>query len=419
MVILIDATPAAALSCYGYERETTPNIDQLSQAGLRFDNAYAPASYTLASISSIFTGLAPAAHGVIGLQSNVIADEHWTLAENLQAAGFATGGFSSNPHITPEGGFSQGFDEFRHYGRDRFDLHDVPEALREDPVAWWRAHEDERRFLYVHFLPPHQPYDAPPAHAKLFGTDRETRRLGMTDWLVEADREGTVRAGSEEAKIIRSRFDAGLHHADAVVGDMLNALDLGPNTLLVLLSDHGEAFAEHGRLLHGSTVFEEMCRVPLIISGPGIEPGLERELTTTSSLAPTLCQLLDVPWLHPLQGTGSFAGVFTGEQYLLEPTISRSVGNVPVWSLRTNEWSLIEQPARKKRLLFDRDRDRGETQNLLGPGAKKEHRQVAEELSEQLQDLLSVQRQAGKNFKNARNDTHREAIEKLGYFGDD
>jgi len=434
VVLLLDALPASGVGAYGYPRPVTPNLDAFAEQALRFRSAYASASYTLASVSSLFTGLAPATHGVVGLNSNVLVAEHRTLAEALAEHGFATGGFSCNPHITPEGGFGQGFAEFRHYGRDRFDVHTIPVAVEGDPLDWWDAHAGERRFLYVHVLPPHQPYDAPPEHARLFETDRESRRLGMTDWLVAADKEQSVTADSEEARTIRARYDAGVHYADAYAGrllDRLRADGAAADTVFVVLSDHGEGFAEHGRLLHGSTVFDEMVRVPLLVAWPGLEPRVVDAPVRTRDLAATLCELLDVPWRGPRGSGASFLDLALGRG-AVRPAISRSVGNFPVWSLRTQEWTLVEQPSKDGlRLLFDRVADPHETTNLLalgtdwrvgGPGGRTlspdELARVADELSRELQAELADHRRLGRAFKRRSDRTHRDEIEALGYAED-
>ncbi|MFT5285804.1 MAG: arylsulfatase A-like enzyme [Planctomycetota bacterium] len=428
VILLLDALPANGVGAWGYPRDVTPQLDLLAASGIRFESAYAGASYTLAAVSSIFTGLSPATHRVVSLSSNVLDKQHSTLAEAFQSRGFATGAFSSNPHITIEGGFNQGFDEFRHYKRGRLDYHNIPEELEADSLAWWNAHAGERRFLYVHVLPPHQPYDAPEPHASLFGADQTDREIGFTKYLVDADKAGTVVAGSALARDIRARYDAGLHRADEFAGEFITTIKNSPGgskTVFCILSDHGEAFAEHGRLLHGSTVFEEETHVPLILSWPRVKPAVVEEIVSTVNLAPTLCELFDLSF----RGGESFLSATT-EDYVAPPVLSRSVGTQPVWSMRTQNWSFQKQAGKNLRFLYDRRGDLGEQVDLLAGKENWQLRGGSEELtSEELHELanslskkmgkaLVSHRELGSRFRQSRNDTHSQEIGDLGYSDD-
>jgi len=417
VVLLLDALPATGVGAWGYPLDVTPNLDALAEESVRFDQAYAGASYTLASVSSMFTGLSPEGHGVVGLSTNVLGARHKTLAEAFRDRGFATGGFSSNPHITREGGFHQGFDEFRHYGRDKLGYHGISQALQDESVEWWLAHEGERRLLYVHVLPPHQPYDAAEPHASLFGADKTERELGFTEYLVKADKEGTVERGSQLARDIRARYDAGVHQADEFLGRFIETLRLSPGgeeTVFCVVSDHGEAFAEHGRLLHGSTVFNEMTHVPLVLSWPGVEATVVEEIVSTVNLAPTLCELFDMPFER---GESFLPAVWT--EYVSPPVLSRSVGNAPVWALRTERWTFQRQATNSIRLLYDREKDRGETVELLAAGEDLEVEKHAKRLAKILRRELIEQRALSKGIRPGRDDTHSAEVEDLGYVGEE
>lgn len=420
VVVVLDALAAEELGCYGYERSTTPEIDAFSVDAVRFEDALAPATYTLASTASLFTGLGPAAHGVVGLRTNLLAGEHRTIAEEFRDAGWATAGFSCNHHITREGGFAQGFGTFEHYVRDRFDQHAVPEAVLGDVLAWWDAHEGERRFLYVHLLPPHQPYDAPPPHAARFGADRTERREGMTDFLVELDRSGVPLAASDAlVERIRARYDAGVHYADAVFGELLAALDergARDDATVVLLSDHGEAFAQHGRLLHGTTAFVEMSAVPLLVRWPGSEGGARSETVRTRDLAATLAELHGVGW--PADGTrgASFAGRLVGGDGAdgeVPVALTRSIGTQPVWAVRDGARTLIEHRQSGTAQLFDRDRDPAELRDV-GRADGASLGRLSRALADRLQEDRRVSSELG--ARPGRATAWDEALEDLGYF---
>ncbi|MBC8451443.1 MAG: sulfatase [Planctomycetes bacterium] len=434
LVVVLDALPANHLGLYGYQPNgypsppISPEIAAFASGlgrheTLVFDEAHASASYTLASTASLFTGASPATHGVLGLATNVLAKEHVTLAETLRSAGFATGALSSNPNVSIEGQFDQGFDTFRHYFRDEFDLHTLPAHFVEDAGTWWRSEGAQRRFLYAHLLPPHQPYDPPPPHSDLFGAGSVERAEGLTPYLTELDRRTDLTADSPEVERVRRRFDAGVHYADALFGELLANLG-GPNgeglanTLIVLTSDHGEAFAQHGLLLHGGGVYEELTRVPLVFGFPnGSLPETSQRtasLVSTTDLAATLCEILDLPWPGLAKGTSFLEPALAGES-TERPVLSRSAGDRPLWSLRTDHFTFIEHGATGTRQLFDRRTDPGELQDLAPSDPER-----TQKLAAKLESELEAARRAGATFPRGSVPAliHKDALEALGYFGD-
>jgi arylsulfatase A-like enzyme len=435
VVVVLDALPAGHVGLYGYRPASnpttpiSPHIDAFAAGfagheALVFDNAYSTASYTLASTASLFTGTSPATHGVLGQSSNVLSLEHLTLAEALSDAGFVTAALSSNPNVSSEGHFDQGFGTFRHYFRDKFERHSLPATMLPDAGAWWQHHADERRFLYAHLLPPHQPYDPPPPHADLFGADSVPRIEGLTPYLVERGERRDLTTLSPEVQRIQRRYDAGVHYADSLFGELLarlsgedgHGLD---HTLVVLISDHGEAFAEHGVILHGTGVTEELCHVPLVMAFPegGLVGGARRfaPVVSTGNLAPTLCQLFDVAFPGEAKGA-SFLDAALGDEPVGVPAVSRSAGETPLWSLRTDALTLIEHRTFGVKTLFDRTRDPKELVDL----AASEPERLAE-LSAELSSQLKTARQAASAYPRASVPKliHKDALEELGYFGDD
>ena len=419
VVVVLDTLPAEAVGCYGRERDVTPRIDAFAAEAVRFDNAFASASYTLASTASLFTGLGPGAHRVVGLKSNLLDDGHVTLAERLARAGFDTAGFSGNAHVTREGGFGQGFAHFRYYDFDAGELHAVPGGFVDDVLAWWSEERDARRFLYVHLLPPHQPYDPPAPHDALFGAADVPREEGSTDFLIELDRSHTVTESDPVVARIRDRYDAGLHYADAVFGELVDRLDAAgarENAVVVLLSDHGEGFAQHGRLLHGTTPFQEMTQVPLIVRWPGAEPGVREGLVRTRDLAATLCELTDVPWLAGEAGESFLAEVLDARRTQERTVVSRTVGGTPMWSLRTNRWSLVEHRYSDTLLLFDRAADPEERIDV-----SERHPDVAAELSAELSRRIEEDRATASrlNVQGGSVTAFESQLENLGYTDDE
>ncbi len=360
---MLDTLRADALGCYGYARDTSPAIDAFASQGVRVERALSPASYTLASTASLLTGLGPAAHRVLGLSTNVLPDSALTLAERLSAAGFATLALSCNPHVVAPGGFDQGFDQFRFHVRDRFDAHTVPEAVLSELVEWWTSVEGQRRFAYVHLLPPHSPYDPPAPFAEAFGAAATERSEGFTESVVSAKERADWSPDDPFVQRMRSRYDAGLAYVDDWFDCMLAELEqeLG-DTVVVLLSDHGEGFGEHGQVSHGSNVWPESVHVPLLVRAPGLAPRVAASSVGTADTGATLLDLLGLE----SQGFGgaSFLNQLTGGAGDGRPMVSRSEGQFPLWALRRKGWTLVRHDRSDRSLLFRTSVDEGERREL-------------------------------------------------------
>jgi len=432
VVVVLDALPAGHLGLFGYqpngsETAISPQIDAFAtgtrdHTALNFTAAFASASYTLASTASLFTGTSPATHGVLGLSSNVLSQNHLTLAEAFKGAGFATCALSSNPNISTEGRFDQGFDTFRHYFRDKFERHSLPETLIPDAGAWWQHNEGQRRLLYAHLLPPHQPYDPPAPHDKLFGASEVPRDEGLTPALTSLSKRRDLTASTPEVQRIRRRYDAGVHYADSLFGKLLETLagEDGhglDHTVIVLTSDHGEAFAEHGIILHGGGVNDELAHVPLIVAfpkGADAPTGTYPHVISTEDLAPSLAELFDIAFPGDAKAPSFWQQVQANEP-TGRPALTRSAGDRPLWSLRTDSATLIDHRASDTTLLFDRETDATEGLNRADTDPA-----LTSELRATLDTRLQAARAAAKDFPRANTPelVHKDALEELGYFGD-
>ncbi len=417
IVLVLDALPAKALSCYGAAEPTTPEIDRFAAGSLLCEAAYAPASYTLSSIAGLFTSLRPAALGVLGVTSNVLPQSEWTLAEAFRDAGSATAAFSCNGHVCTEAAFDQGFDAFHFYPHDSNTHHAVPDELFADFWNWWDGHSGERRFAYVHLLPPHQPYDPPPPYDEFFGADAVPREEVSSDALRELAKSERLLAGNPRVQRIRLRYLAGLRYVDSVVGEWLRTLEERgdfEHTAVVLLSDHGEAFGEHGRILHTTTVYSEMTRVPLVMRLPGYAPRTVTEALTTLDVGPTLCELLGVPWAELPGGGRSLVPLLGGRSGARgSPVVSRSGSRKPMWALRTDEWSLVLTSEAKETLLFDRRADPGEQRNVAS-----EEPAVVAKLGSELERILASD-EAETREPVGSTSAQEEELSKIGYGGED
>ena len=159
VLVIVDTLRSDHLGCYGYERNTTPNIDAVASEGLQFMRAYAQASWTLPSFVSLWTGLYPHEHRV-GRAPDVLdvfgalPPERVTLAEQLQAAGYATGAVINNTFLAPEFGVHQGFGDYMYRGADNTDFRSAA-ATNDRALSWLSKVEEKPAFLVVHYMEPH------------------------------------------------------------------------------------------------------------------------------------------------------------------------------------------------------------------------------------------------------------------------
>ncbi len=285
VLIVMDTQRVDRLSAYGYERPTSPNLERLAARGVLFERAYSTASWTWPATASILTGLSPYVHGVRDKHSTRLRSRLETLAERMQQRGCATAGFSGNPLIGSGRNFDQGFDHFE----------GVPTVMRKSDVVvppaleWLRDHADERFFLYLHLVDPHDPHEPRPEDAELLvDVERpgnfpengflyhslELRKRGA--WTPEGELKPRFEIPAHHFEYIDQMYDASVRTGDYWVGqvlDELEALGLTEETVVVYTSDHGEELLDHGQLEHGHTIFTELVHVPWVMAGPGVPEG--------------------------------------------------------------------------------------------------------------------------------------------------
>lgn len=304
VLIVVDTLRYDRLGCYGNERGLTPNIDALAQRGVTFDNAYAAAPWTWPSTASILTGLTSAEHGVLSHQACYLADSLDTLPEALQRAGWSTGGFSANPLISASKAFDQGFEEFSSY-----EWNHAPEVI-DDALAWLETRAEWRFLLYLQLVDPHDYKPSEDLRARFAGPAPEGFTRSATRGLLGQKVRGQeydVQKLERYSAYLGRLYDACVAEVDREIGRLVAALEAQgrlDHTLIVVTSDHGEEFLDHGLLYHGSQLHRELVGIPLVLAGPGLPRG-EHVATRVENrhLAPTLLAHLE------LEAPGNLAGV--------------------------------------------------------------------------------------------------------------
>jgi arylsulfatase len=300
ILISVDTLRADRLGAYGYADAATPNLDALAAESLRFDRAYAHASSTLPSVSSLMTGLLPAQHGLFA-NLGKLRRRFSTLGTRLRAAGFRTAAFVGSWALRPTRGLARGFEVYTEEWGDRESNRPQPETrgapLTDQAIAWLDGRSPgERLFLWVHYQEPHGPYEPPAFEPPEVAGPELPRSSDMSgrgaipryQWL------GHGRLAEYEA-----RYDGEIAEVDRQLGRLLAVLrerGLLAHSIVVFTADHGEAFGEDGLYCaHGEGLDESLLRVPLILRAPGLEPGVRRDAVRLIDVAPTLLALLGLP----------------------------------------------------------------------------------------------------------------------------
>ncbi|MFP8880836.1 MAG: sulfatase [Myxococcota bacterium] len=385
IVIAIDTLRSDHLTSYGYEQNTSPAIASLASRGVVFEQAFSQAPWTLPSFASLFTGLRPARHGVVN-KSNALSDQVATLPGTLHEAGYYTAGFHDGGYVSHAHGFHHAFD-----------LYERVQGLRGVPrvLDWIREHRSVPFFLFIHSYDVHAPYGSvPQSYRDRFASKGAQSRFDLVNEK-PAQIFRKLRTEFEEGDYSRMKelYDSEVRFVDDQLGHFFGVLDelqLSDRTIVILLSDHGEEFGDHGRFEHhNGNVYRELSQIPLVISGPGIAHGRRtQELVETVDVLPTVLELLgidrgaaegiDGTSLVPLLYERERAGERT-KRYAFTQT--HDYGGAR--ALRTEDWTLIESDNHEPQ-LFDRRIDPGETVDV-----KDAHPDVVELLGSTLSELAA------------------------------
>jgi arylsulfatase A-like enzyme len=320
VLISLDTLRADHLGAYGYERPTSPNLDRFMEEGILFERAFAPSSWTTPSHASVFTGHHPLVHGAGGPRGFRLEGRFSTLAELARRHGYQTAAFTEGGAVAGQLGFYQGFEVYANGPKESPRPMATAEKTFSRATAWLERHDDWPFFLFVHTYEIHWPYRAPTPYAQMFMDEG----MAVLTPQQAADRAfpGGRLDDSQKASL-EAAYDEGIAYTDAVVGRFLDGLrheGLLANTVIVIFSDHGEAFWDHGGIMHGLNLYDEQLHVPLFIRLPGERPPrarIKRQVALVD-IFPTLVELLglehEVPGysqsLWPLWRSDGAAGTY-------------------------------------------------------------------------------------------------------------
>lgn len=278
---MLDTLRADHLGYMGYERPTSPALDKFASESLRFRYAITSAPWTPPAVASMFTGLYSASHGMMppsGRElakktSSILSENHNTMAEIFSSAGYHTIGITPNPWLKPEFQFNQGFKDFV------FELDARADVINKIGLA----HLDSRPanqpfFLYLHYLDPHRPYTPPAPYDTMFTGPLQNAKFSYKKGVLKA----------------LNLYDGEIRFLDDQLGQLFSELrsrGLWENTVIVIISDHGEQFLERGEMGHGNQLFNEEVHVALLLKVPGIPAADVEEVVSPVDILPTLVSI--------------------------------------------------------------------------------------------------------------------------------
>lgn len=388
LILLVDALRPDHLGCYGYPLPTSPTIDGLARRGVLFADATSPATYTRAAVPSILASVYPGAHGVFsqGRNIEVLSDKYTTLAETLKARGYATAAFAPNPSLHRSFRFGQGFDVYDddfHLGTgENPDAYETATKIHDRMLRWLRANREKPYFAYLHYRDVHGPYVPPPPYDKMFDKPGQGRLLTREELKAQPLDVRRPRRYPDLDSYVE-QYDGEIRYTDDQIARFLATLSKEgflDNTVIFVTADHGEAFLEHQTWTHGTSLYEELTRVPLLMVLPKDKHAGQRveAPVQTLDIYPTVLELLGAEIPKELQGKSLLAGV-EGDADPNRPVFAEARLNRRhrEWNfgqfvaVRSGGWKLIYNRTRKNAELYHLAQDPGETRNLIDQERRK------------------------------------------------
>ena len=427
VLITVDCLRADHLSCYGYERKTTPNLDELAKKGILFTHAFANGPWTPASFPSILTSTYPLQYPHFDYH---LSPERVMLSEILKGKGYSTGAFHSNPYLSSFYGYNRGFDIFSDFlfTKERIEVgranpflrkaQTVMKSLFGDQGSFYRFSVNIRKkiikeskrnrmkkakklleidqkiedaevtnakaiswlkntkmpfFLWIHYMDVRVGYTPPEKCLEFFtyfaSSLRDKTKIRKLSEKKYRWKEGVENFSDHELRLMKDLYDAEIRYTDGHIKfllDEISDLELLRDTLVIVSADHGEELLEHGGIGHGAKLYDELLHVPLILNAP--ELGKSRvldDLVSLIDLAPTVVDILNIRKPEKWLGK-SLLPLIKGEEKRIDNGVISEVssGDERKTAYRTKKWKLILDEEKNAYELYDLENDREEKNNV-------------------------------------------------------
>lgn len=320
-MISVDALRADHLPMYGYDKNTSPNLEEFADDNILFERAFTQSPWTTPAHISMFTSLYPSQHG-----NDAESEQFEMIAEVLKDEGYSTYGFHGGANVRGDIGFDRGFDEYREVNNTG-ERYDEAEDFFEDRLT----NNEEPFFLFYHNYQVHDPYIAPEGYKDYFeDSEEDFRQETIEKWnnisadvqeegyvgpeatgeVFERHREWFFNELEENMTLLnhtKAEYDAGIRATDDFLADFMDLLkeeEMYEDTIIIVTADHGEEFYDHGGWLHNQ-VYNEVIHVPLIVKLPDMEAEEVEGAVELVDLVPTIQDALEIPEEninHPIEG---------------------------------------------------------------------------------------------------------------------
>ena len=362
LLVLIDTIRADHLSCYGYHRDTTPNLDSLAASGVRYSRMMSGSPWTLPSMTTIFTGLPERSHRA-RLRDRTFYGIDPSLPFMpilLKHSGYRTAAFFNVIYMSEHFGFHRGFDHFDCQGLVELWNSRAAGATVDSLLLWLDDRPvEEPFFAAIHLFDPHATYN-PPSPYDVMWADPDYQGRFDSSWGVRSDMDdansGVVQVDSAGIRNLLDLYDGELAYTDAQLGRLFAELrrrNLAGSTLVIVIGDHGEEFGDHGKFAHGHTLHAELLQVPLIIAGPGVPNGIvDSALVGSIDVMPTILAAAGVEPPEGLPGHDLMASGFDPDRTLPASGLGgsrqacvRRLDRKVIWEAATDSSVMYDQAA--------------------------------------------------------------------------
>ena len=401
IIIGIDTLRADRVGYYNYERNLTPAFDSLAENSYVFKNAITQASWTLPSFMSIFTSTYPSQHKVKNkfyinaghintTNLKKLSPDIKTLAEVMKQNGYETAGFTGGAGVSSEFGFASGFDEY--YDKANFSSFNTSFSAAK---GWISKNKNKPFFAFIHGYDCHGDFEidfkkrfySRNGSANYKGTKEE--HIALRERKIK---EGSLNLSEEDKAFWENLYDDKVLNMDSQLAEFvqyLNEENMANKTILVIISDHGDEFLEHGGIDHGMTLYDELLKVIFIIKLPSPDTKILEDQVRLVDVMPTILNLLNIGIDNNLkkqiQGVSLIPLMQGKHLYLdaLSETDYRWFASKK--SIRTHDdWKLVIDYLSWEKELYNLAADPDEKNNLV-----KSEKNKVEELSEKLSDRIS------------------------------
>ncbi|MFQ6069671.1 MAG: sulfatase [Candidatus Aminicenantales bacterium] len=349
LLIVADALRADHLGCYGYDRPTSPQIDNFAAESLVFERALSNSPWTKPSMGTIFTSLYPHQHQAFHWSDN-LKNECLTLAEVFRNRNYSTFAKQTNPSITKKYNFNQGFQHYEEMVLEK------GERVTNKFIEWLRKNKNKPFFAYLHYMDTHFPYNAPREFSRIFGIKEDSLFNPGEFKTVDIRLLTEMGLSAEEKNHLISLYDGAIKYFDynfKVIMDNLKELKITDKTIIVFTADHGEEFWDHGGFAHGHTLYRELLHVPLIIRYPPLFQAERIKFNVPLlDLFPTILSMAGIKDIFDSKGKDLIAIIRNKSSADHEIYCEGLLDGVEKKAIIKDEWKLIENTGQKNKDSF-------------------------------------------------------------------